>query len=91
MSNLKDLLELEAKNLRTTRDELRVRAHLGRADFNEAWEKVEGKWHRLEGELKRLNMQSRGPVDEVEQGLRDLMAEVRDGYRRMTEAMHREA
>jgi predicted nucleic acid-binding Zn-ribbon protein len=89
MATIKDALQDEIEALRTKRDELRVRAELGRADLRDAWEEVERKWNRLELEVKRLGTDAKGPLDEIRQGVRDLMTEIRDTYHRITGALDR--
>ena len=49
---LRERLEQELEDLRTTRDELRVRVHLGKMGAEEQWEQVEKQWQHVESKLK---------------------------------------
>lgn len=89
MSTIKETLKEEMDALRTRRDELRVHAHLGRAEIKDLWADVETKWNRLEGEVKRLGAESKEPLQEISLGLSDLMAQLREGYRRVGAALER--
>lgn len=89
MSTIKDALHEEMEALRTRRDELRVHAHLGRADLKDLWTDAETKWSRIEGEVKRLGQESKEPVEEMRMGLSDLMVQLREGYHRIGVALKR--
>lgn len=89
MSTIKTKLKDELEILRTRRDELRVHAHLGRADLKDLWADAETKWNRIEGEVKRLGDESKEPMDELRLGLSDLMAQLREGYHRISAALLR--
>lgn len=49
---MRERLERELEDLRATRDELRVRLHLGKLDAQEQWEQVEKQWQHVESKLK---------------------------------------
>lgn len=83
----KTVLDKEVNSLRKTRDELRVQAHLGAADARDAWGKLEKKWEHLEGRLKRFGEITHESADEVEAAAKILVGEIKQGYKRMRDAL----
>lgn len=80
MAELADRLNEEMDRLRTARDELRVKLHLGRSEVQERWEKLEKDWHQVEGKLKLLRDESKGELEDVGEAARNLLKEIRSGY-----------
>ena len=86
MTDAKDLkatLQHEVDRLAEARDELKVQLKLARAEAGEEWEKLEGKWLRVQDEIKRVADQSREPLREISQGVRGLLTELEHGYERI--------
>ena len=77
--------ELEA--LRRTRDELRVKIHLGAADARDLWERLESRYHELEGKARLVAREAEEPLHEVGEAARQLVREIREGYRRLRDAL----
>lgn len=71
------------ERIERTRDELRVKAALGRAEIRDAWEEAETKWSRVQGELKLLRDDAKGPLAEVRTGIDHLLEDVRHTYERI--------
>jgi len=82
-SELKAQLDQEYRDLKQVRDELRVKAHLAKADMKDAWEDLEAKWPKVEASLKRFEGQATQALDEFGSATRTLFRELREGYRRM--------
>ena len=53
-SDIDDLWE----KLKAQRDEMRVQAHLARAEFRDEWEELEEKWQKAERKLERIQDQA---------------------------------
>jgi CBS domain-containing protein len=70
----------ELDDLRRIRDELRVQAHLGKAEMR-------GRWDTLERKAKRTSHAAQEPLRQIEQDLRKLAADLRDGYRQIRDAI----
>ncbi len=70
MDSPKDTLQHELDSLKQTRDELRVKLHLGSQDAKDAWDKLERKWLELEDNSK------------VGDAAKVLVSEIREGYQR---------
>lgn len=87
MSDFDDRMERFVAKLREERDELRVRAHLLRAELRDEWEDVEHKWHELEPRLERLREASRNSADEIGAAAEQLGEEIARAYRRIRQAM----
>ena len=79
MSEILDRLNEELESLRTARDELRVRLHLGKAEVQEQWDQLEKKWQHAEGRLKVLREQAGESASDVSDAARLLMDELKEG------------
>ena len=77
----------ELDDLRRIRDELRVQAHLGRAEMRERWEALERSLDELDGRAKRASRAAEPAVRELEKDVRKLATDLRDGYRRIRDAI----
>jgi len=82
-----DQMERFVNKLREERDELRVRAHLLRAELRDEWEEVEHKWRELEPRLERLREASRNSAEELGAAAEQLGEEIARAYRRIRQAM----
>jgi hypothetical protein len=77
----------ELDELRRIRDELRVRAHLGKAEVRDRWETLERGFAALESRAKRTSRAAEEPLRKVEKDLRKLAKDLRDGYRQIRDAI----
>jgi CBS domain-containing membrane protein len=80
-------MKRELDDLRRIRDELRVQAHLGKAEMRERWEALERTFDTLESKAKRKSHAAKEPLRQLEQDLRKLAADLRDGYRQIRDAI----
>ena len=87
MANLRKAVDEELETLRRVRDELRVQVHLGKAEAREQWEKLEQRFEEAEARVKRLAREADEPAQELGRAVRLLMQELRDGYRRVRDAL----
>ena len=74
-----DLETLELK-LQQTRDELRLKMHLARADARDRWEEIEKKWHHFGARAEQLRKATDEAGEGVWKGLKALGHEIADGY-----------
>ena len=81
------LLAEELESLRTLRDELRVKVQLGKQEVRDRWEQTEKSWHDLEAKLDRIERESKQSLENVEEAARNLLKEVREGYRRIKDRL----
>jgi len=80
---LRERLEQELEDLRTTRDELRVRVHLGKMGAKEQWEQVEKQWQHVESKLKIVGEAGREIAEDVGEAANLAIEEVKDGYAKL--------
>lgn len=83
----KHRFESELNELRRVRDELRVQMHLGKAEAEELWEKLEKRFHRAEAEVKKVAGRAEEPLQDVAEAAELLLDEIRNGYRRLREML----
>jgi hypothetical protein len=80
MAEIPEWLTREVAGLRQMRDEMKLQAHLGKADAKDAWEDVEKRWQHLEGRLRVLRDASKEEFAEVADAAKLLIEEIRRGY-----------
>ena len=80
---LRERLEQEMEDLRTTRDELRVRVHLGKMDAQEQWEQVEKQWQQVESKLKIVSEAGREIAEDVGEAANIAFEELKEGYAKL--------
>jgi len=72
--------------LKQLRDELRLKAHLAKAEVKDEWEKAEAKWHQLRQELPRLDDAKDDAIDTLTGSAKRLASEIRQVYMRIRSA-----
>jgi len=82
----KKLEELLAQ-LRQERDELRVRAHLLKAELKQEWDEVERKWDQVEFRLGKVGDSARESAGEIGAATDQLGEEIANAYRRIRDAL----
>ena len=80
---LRERLEKELKDLRVTRDELRVRMHLGKLDAQDQWEQVEKQWQHVESKLKLAGETGREIAEEIGEATSLAVEEMKQGYAKL--------
>jgi hypothetical protein len=80
---LQDRIDQEVEDLRTTRDELRVRLHLGKLEAKEMWEKLEKDWEGTESKLKTLKDAGQDVAEDVGEAARQVVDELKEGYEKL--------
>jgi len=80
---LRERLEKELEDLRTTRDELRVRVHLGKLDAEEQWEQIEKQWQHVESKLKLVGEAGREVAEDVGEATSLAVEELKQGYAKL--------
>ncbi len=80
MTNLKEEFKRDLEELRRTRDELKVQAHLGK---KEALEKLEPQWLKLESTLEELGKKSAQASEVLESTAKKIAADLKGGYLRL--------
>ena len=86
-ASFSEWLQGELNELRRVRDELRVQAHLGKAEMRERWDALERALETLERRAKRTSRAAEQPLQQLEDDVRKLARDLREGYRRIREAI----
>jgi CBS domain-containing protein len=87
MADMKTRMDKEIDELRRVRDELKVRVHLAKAEAKDRWDELEQKFRRLESKGHQIAQASEAPMRDVADAARLLVDEIREGYRRIKEAL----
>jgi len=80
-------LEKLWQKVRTQRDELRVKGHLARAEFEDEWRELEVKWEAAEKNLKHLKDEAKETTDEWRGSARIIMDELSSAYDRIRDRL----
>jgi hypothetical protein len=80
---LREKLEEELKDLRATRDELRVRLHLGKLDAQDQWEQIEKQWQHVESKLKVAGETGREVAEDLGEAASLAVEELKEGYAKL--------
>ena len=81
MSEQDSKFKLDMDELRKIRDELRVKAHLGKLEAEDAWHELEGRWEDLEAKADQLRRESGESMEDIKTAAKLLASELRDGYK----------
>jgi hypothetical protein len=80
-------IDNELQDLRRMRDELRVQTHLAKAEVRDRWQALERTFGSLEQRAKRTSRAAEQPLQQIEADLRKLAGDLREGYRRIRDAI----
>jgi len=76
-----------AADLKTQRDEIKVRAHLLRMEAAEEWQAVEQKYEQLRGKLKKASEAAGASTEGVKAAVDLLAAEIKASFRRIKKSL----
>jgi SMC interacting uncharacterized protein involved in chromosome segregation len=80
---MRERLEKELGDLRVTRDELRVRMHLGKLDAQDQWEQIEKQWQHVESKLKLAGETGREIAEDIGEAASLAVEELKEGYAKL--------
>jgi predicted nuclease with TOPRIM domain len=80
MPTLKELFSKELDDLKTLRDEIRVKAHLARADMKDEIAKLESKWPEVEKAAKEIEAASLEAGEHIEKAAQEVFSDLRKAY-----------
>lgn len=72
--------------LKKMRDEMRLQAHLAKAEAKDEWVKAEAKWDQLKDELPRIDESADDIIDKLSDGAKKLAQDIRSAYKRIRDA-----
>ena len=75
------------ESLRQERDELRVRAHLLKAELRDEWDDVEKKWDHVESRLEHVAKGAKDSGEDIGAALSQVGEEIARAYRRMRDSL----
>jgi DNA repair exonuclease SbcCD ATPase subunit len=75
------------EKLKTQRDEMKVQAHLARAEFRDEWNEVEEKWQKAEQALNRVQDQAIETTAEMQKSAQVIMEEIASTYERIKQRL----
>ena len=85
--NMSESKELDrVGQLKQMRDELRLQAHLAKAEAKDEWVKAEAKWDQLKQELPRVDETADEIIDKLSDGAKKLAQDIRSAYKRIRDA-----
>ena len=75
------------EKLKAQRDEMRVQAHLARAELLDEWDEVEKKWQKAEQQLSRVQDHAIETTAEMQRSAKVIMEEIASTYERIKERL----
>jgi DNA repair exonuclease SbcCD ATPase subunit len=75
------------EKLKTQRDEMKVQAHLARAEFRDEWNEVEEKWQKAEQALSHVQDQAIETTAEMQKSAKVIMEEIASTYERIKQRL----
>lgn len=75
------------EEVKTRRDELRVQAHLAKAEMKDLWEELEGKWNEFEPKAKQVAGATAEASKDIAGAARELGKEILAGYDRIKKSL----
>jgi uncharacterized coiled-coil DUF342 family protein len=87
MNDIKENFQELAAELRQTRDELRVKISLAKAEVRDEWEELEEKWEHFRARAKPVEDAVGESAGEIGDALVSLGQELKRGYQRIRDAL----
>ncbi len=74
--------------IKTQRDELRVQAHLAKAEFKDEWEELEHKWDAAEKNLHHFQQETKETTEDIKKTAKIVMEELSSAYDRIKDRLN---
>jgi chromosome segregation ATPase len=87
MSNMQEYLKQTMASLRQQRDELALQIHLGKAEAQEEWEKVQAKLEALSKEYEPLRDAVEQSAENVGDSFKLVASEIMAGFQRIRKSL----
>jgi len=81
MTDFVEKVKEDLEALKKLRDELMLKANLGKMDVRDLWQEAEKKWQEAEHKRHELEAASRESAKEVAAALKNLAASLQDAYK----------
>lgn len=83
MASAREEIEKLAQQLERERDELRLKASLGKMEARDEWEKLEKRWESLKSKAPQVREELDATAGGLAAALKKAGEEIRDGYARL--------
>lgn len=87
MTDVKRELQTLSDELRQSRDELRLKMALAKAEIRDEWDELEKQWHDFSRKLKSAGHEAAESSDDVGIALAAVGKELQKGYQRVRKAL----
>lgn len=77
----------EIKSLGQLRDEVKVHAHLFKADMKDEWKRIEGDWRKLQSQFSPAKRATKKSASDVKAATRLLLKTVKRGYEQIKRSL----
>ncbi|MGB5337465.1 MAG: hypothetical protein WBO06_00065 [Gammaproteobacteria bacterium] len=83
MNDVRERIDAIVEELKTERDELRVKLSLAKLETSDEWEKLEAKLVKLEAKAREVGSATAAASQDVGAAAKLLGEEIRDGFRKI--------
>ncbi len=87
MENIKKIMEEVEANIEQLRDEIKLKAHLGKAEARDELEKLEEKWKQLQEKYQPVADEIGNTAEKAAVGLTAAANEIKEGFKRIKEIL----
>ena len=87
LEKLQANLQRELDSLRQTRDELHLQLSLAKADARSEWNELEARMRLAQEEVARVSAHAKTALQQIEDGSRKLIQELKLGYEHLRERL----
>lgn len=84
---MNEKIESLVEKLQQERDELKLKMHLAKADAREEFDKLDERWNSAKTKFSDASDEAAEITEPVKEAARDLLEEIRLGYRRIRERL----
>lgn len=82
MNNEQKHVKRDFEDLKRMRDELRLQAHLAKADLRDAVARLEERWPEVEAGVERMEKATGHAVNELAKAAKEMVSDLRKAYRK---------
>ena len=90
LESIQATLQRELDSLRQTRDELHLQLTLAKADARSEWNELETRLRLAQEEVTRVSAHAKAALQQIEDGSRKLIQELKLGYEQLRERLDAE-
>lgn len=87
MSRLQTAMKNDLQMLKLLRDEIRLQAHLLKAEAKDHWDRLEQQWHKLQVHVDRAEVAATDARQDVDTASTQLLESLKKGYTQVKQAL----